>query len=229
MPRLGPTPSGGAQASINNFALFVSADRAEIHCPLENPGPLGLPLPSVASDAKAVGALVLFATPFYAELVEKHYRSVYLFARQLCRNQADAEDVTQETFRRLVVRGHQIRDAGAAKTWLFTTARRVAADIRRFSWRWTSDEDLDGIHEQDMFLRVVSPTAPDRADIEAIQHGIASMPEKLCAALTLFYLNDCSYDEIATVLGVPVGTVMSRLHRGRQLLATRLGVTLHSE
>ena len=152
-------------------------------------------------------------------LVERYYAPLYQFAFSLTRVEADACDLTQQTFTIWATKGHQLRDASKVKTWLFTTLHREFLDSRRRQTRFLHVE-LDTTEAE---LPEVSPAAVSGLDVKHVLNTLAQVDEIFQAPVTLFYLQDCSYNEIAEILGVPLGTVKSRLARGisqlQQLLA----------
>lgn len=163
----------------------------------------------------------------FAQLVDAHYASLYRFALSLARNTADASDLVQQTFFIWSTKGDSLRDRSKAKTWLFTTLYREFLRVRRHDGRATSIEDLPP-QEQDIADEEIDHVR--RLDAGSVMTALQSVPETFRAPLTLFYLDDLSYQEIATALDVPIGTVMSRLSRGktqlRQILEqTRQGST----
>jgi RNA polymerase sigma factor (sigma-70 family) len=157
------------------------------------------------------------------KLVESHYRSIYAFAYHLCGNMADAEDVTQEAYRRFAHRGHTMRDRSLAKTWLFTTARRVALDLLRRAQRWSDSDEAVELAEAETAM---ARTGRETSDTSSVLQAMQALPERYRSVLLLFYVEDNTYEEIANILSIPIGTVMSRLSRGRRVLAERLGVSL---
>ena len=150
----------------------------------------------------------------FEEIVSRHYESLYRFAYSLTQREADACDLTQETFQQLGAKAHQLRDAAKAKSWLFTTLYRAFIDARRRQARHPHVEAGAVDHE----LPVVEPDAPNRIDAAAAREALLRIDEIYRAPLTLFHLEDHSYAEIAGILDIPIGTVMSRLSRGRALL-----------
>jgi RNA polymerase sigma-70 factor (ECF subfamily) len=152
-------------------------------------------------------------------LVDRYYASLYRFALSLARNSADACDLTQQTFYVWAAKGHTLRDAAKAKTWLFTTLYREFLRGRRRDVRVTSIEDLPP-GESDIADEEIDRVR--RLDGAQILQALGEIPEAFRAPLTLFYLEDLSYSEIAETLGVPVGTVMSRLSRGKDQLRSAL-------
>ncbi|MBN2506616.1 MAG: RNA polymerase sigma factor [Verrucomicrobia bacterium] len=154
------------------------------------------------------------------QAVKAHYASLFRFAWSLARSEADALDLTQETYRRLAQKRHQIRDPAKLKSWLFTTLYRQFIDARqqqsRVETRGSSDD-----------LPSVAATAPPTASLDgaAAREALLDLEEPFRSPLVLFYLEEHSYKEIAGILQVPIGTVMSRISRGRNLLRARLGET----
>jgi RNA polymerase sigma-70 factor (ECF subfamily) len=155
----------------------------------------------------------------FESLVERFYAPLYQFAFSLTRAEADACDLTQQTFTIWATKGHQLRDPSKVKTWLFTTLHREFLDSRRRHARFPHLE-LEASESQ---LPTVSPVAISRLDTAHVLNTLAGVDEIFRAPVALFYLQDYSYNEIAEILGVPLGTVKSRLARGlsqlQQLLA----------
>jgi RNA polymerase sigma-70 factor (ECF subfamily) len=151
----------------------------------------------------------------FTQLVDAHYTPLYRFALSLAKNPADAGDLVQETFFIWATKGSGLREATKAKSWLFTTLYREFLRGRRRGARATSREDLPP-GEADVPAEEVDRVA--RLDAAAVVGALQEVDEVFRAPLTLFYLQDLSYLEIAEVLDVPIGTVMSRLSRGKAQL-----------
>ena len=143
-------------------------------------------------------------------VVELYYRSLYRFAFALTRSEADAWDLTQQTFYIWAVKGEQLRDISKIKSWLFTTLHRAFLRIRRKETRFPHHE----ISETDAELPQVPPARADEMDSAQVLEALAHVDEVYQVPVTLFYLEDCAYKEIAETLGVPLGTVKSRIARG---------------
>jgi RNA polymerase sigma-70 factor (ECF subfamily) len=162
----------------------------------------------------------------FESLVQRFYRPLYQFAFSLTRAEADACDLTQQTFTIWAAKGHQLRDASKVKTWLFTTLHREFLDSRRRQTRFPH-YDLEAAEPE---LPVVSPTAISGLDVAHVLGALGRVDEIFQAPVALFYLQDFSYNEIAETLGVPLGTVKSRLARGigqlQQLLARDIAANL---
>lgn len=159
------------------------------------------------------------SSPVFTQLVDAHYGALYRFALSLARSEADACDLVQQTFYIWAIKGAALRDAAKAKTWLFTTLYREFLRGRRRDGRITSLEDLSP-EEQELPSESIDYVR--RLDGAQVVEMLQQVDEVFRAPLTLFYLEDLSYQEIATTLDVPVGTVMSRLSRGKAQLRAAL-------
>jgi RNA polymerase sigma factor (sigma-70 family) len=150
------------------------------------------------------------ATDQFETLVSEHYEPLFRFAISLTRAESDARDLTQHTFYVWATKGHQLRDISKVKTWLFTTLHRAFLEARRRQLRFPHYE-LEEIPEQSLVL----PTqCAHPADCSRVLPALARVDEVYQAAVALFYLEDCSYKDIAAILEVPIGTVKSRIARG---------------
>jgi RNA polymerase sigma factor (sigma-70 family) len=143
-------------------------------------------------------------------IVTRYYESLYQFAFSLTRVEADACDLTQQTFYVWATKGHQLRDKSKVKTWLFTTLHRAFLESRRRHVRFPH-YDLD---EVPLELPAFEPNVVNRLDSAQVIQALAQVDDIYQAPVALFYLEDCSYKDIAEILQVPVGTVKSRMARG---------------
>lgn len=149
----------------------------------------------------------------FEQLVDAHYSALYRFALSLARNEMEAADLTQQTFYIWAAKGHGLRDTAKVKSWLFTTLHREFLAGRRHETRFPKIA-LDEIAEQP----TVTPMLANKIDGTAALEALRALDETYRAPLTLFYLKQFSYGQIAEILGVPIGTVMSRLSRGKAQL-----------
>ena len=150
----------------------------------------------------------------FEAIVSAYYQSLYRFGYSLAKNEHEAGDLTQQTFFIYAKKGHSLRDSSKVKSWLFTTLYREFLRRRNKDARMTHQEpeiieNIGGSAEPHVQL-----TTDGNLAVEALEEVDAIYREPL----TLFYLNDLSYKEIAEVLDVPIGTVMSRLSRGKTQL-----------
>jgi RNA polymerase sigma-70 factor (ECF subfamily) len=146
----------------------------------------------------------------FENIVARFYEPLYQFAFSLTRAEADACDLTQQTFYVWAKKGHQLRDATKVKTWLFTTLHRTFLESRRRQVRFPHYE----LDEVPLDLPTLSPTTVNQLDSPQVLQALSRVDELYQAPVALFYLEDCSYKEIAEILGVPMGTVKSRMARG---------------
>jgi len=153
-------------------------------------------------------------------LVTAYYGMLYQFAFSLTRDEAEACDLTQQTFCVWANKGHQLRDKSKVKTWLFTTLHREFLGTRRRQNRFPHVE----LEFAAADLPVIASPSVNHLDASLVLQALAQLDEIYQAPVSLFYLQDHSYNEIAEVLDVPLGTVKSRLTRGlsrlHQLLTT---------
>jgi len=150
----------------------------------------------------------------FKDLVEQYYKSLYRFAYSLAKNEHEASDLTQQTFAIYAEKGDSLRDASKVKSWLFTTLYREFLRLRRRSANVTPQENEILEIEAPSVEPGVARTLDGNTAVEALQQ----VDEAYRTPLTLFYLKDLSYKEIAATLDIPIGTVMSRLSRGKAQL-----------
>ena len=146
----------------------------------------------------------------FEQIVSQHYEPLYRFAFSLTRTEADACDLTQQTFYIWATKGHQLRDRSKVKSWLFTILHREFLNIRRRAARFPHLELSDAIED----LPTISPEVVNTLDSAQVLEFLGQVQEPYRAALSLFYLEDYSYKEIAAILEIPLGTVRSRISRG---------------
>src|SRR5438445_8444933 len=156
-----------------------------------------------------------------------HLDAAYTLARYLLGNQADAEDAVQECYLRALRHFDTFRGP-AIKPWLFAILRNVCRSefARRSGGLRCVDQDVDEVDKDGGAASPLwqepqaSPEAEvlQQRDAETIRRFVAELPQPFREAIVLREINDLSYREIADVIGIPVGTVMSRLARARSLL-----------
>ena len=153
---------------------------------------------------------------FEAEVLP-HLRSLFGAAYRMTGNAHDAEDLVQETFLRAHRAFDRFEPGSNARAWLHTILQRVRTDAFRRSRRRPATVELEG----------EGPAVPPAQDAlasghEVLARALQALPDVFRTAVVLRDLQELSYAEIAEALGVPVGTVMSRIHRGRALLRETL-------
>jgi len=146
----------------------------------------------------------------FQRLVDLHYGPLYRFAMSLTRSESDACDLVKQTFLVWATKGHQLEDLSKAKSWLFTTLHRCFLESRRRTTRFPHLE----ISEAEGELPKVEPELLNHLDAQEVVQLLGRVDAQFQAAVALFYLEDYSYQEIATILEIPLGTVKSRIARG---------------
>lgn len=154
----------------------------------------------------------------FEELVDAHYKPLYRFAYSLAKNPDSASDLVQQTFCIWAQKGHQLKDRSKAKTWLFTTLFREHLAISRRQKKY-SDDDIDEMEYQ---LPAHEEDGGRQLDAKRVVYLLSQLDETFRAPLTLFYLQQHSYKEIAVILEIPIGTVMSRIARGKKQLKEKM-------
>jgi len=152
--------------------------------------------------------------PTIEELVAQHAQTVFRYAYRLSGSVVDAEDLTQETFLLAAKNLGQLVDPSRAQGWLLAITRNAFLRHRRLPQMALLDDMTGAIDKS-----VIDPDAPDE---EMIQLAMKSLSEDQRVMVLMFYFEDLSYKEIAEQLGIPIGTVMSRLARAKAALRKRL-------
>ena len=156
----------------------------------------------------------------FEQLVDAHYQPLFRFGMSLTKDPERAADLVQQTFCTWAEKGQQLRDRDKAKTCFFTTLHREFLSQRRQASRYV-DGGLDG-------AALAELPAEDAADVERQLDGqralelLHGLDETFRAPLALFYLQQHSYKEIAAILDVPIGTVMSRISRAKEILRRKM-------
>jgi RNA polymerase sigma-70 factor (ECF subfamily) len=157
--------------------------------------------------------------PTWEEVARNHGRFMYTVAYRLAGNDEDAQDLVQEALIR-VRRGLERYEPGSLEGWLARIVTNVFLDEVRRRRRRPADALPDDPER-------VLPPSPGADEVSTelsadVQAALAALPEEFRVPVVLCDVADQSYEQIAAALGVPVGTVRSRLHRGRRLLRTIL-------
>jgi RNA polymerase sigma-70 factor (ECF subfamily) len=141
---------------------------------------------------------------------------VYRYAVRLCGCPVEAEDLTQQTFLIAQEKRHQLRDPAKARAWLLSIVRSCfLKGLKRMRPLAGSDADI-------CLAEVAAPPPPEEIDGERLAAALAELPPEFRVVVLMFYFEDLSYQAIAAQLGIPIGTVMSRLSRAKAHLRRRL-------
>jgi RNA polymerase sigma-70 factor (ECF subfamily) len=159
----------------------------------------------------------------------------YRVARRLTQSASEAEDLVQEAYVRAFRSWEQYKPGTNLRAWLLRIVHNLAIDASRKRARTPQTEPVE---EGDYYLynRLGGAAAPDESEaaLERLSQGnvvsaLAALPHQYRDTVVLVDLAEFSYQDAADILDVPIGTVMSRLHRGRRMLKTSLAETLDDE
>ena len=185
------------------------------------------------SSANTAKDIRLIERAAFEELTLPHLRAVYRLAVRLAGDVATAEDLVQETYLKAMQSFGSLRDQRAVRAWLFQILSRLVMDRHRSNNREVMlDESVDldrfslyaRVAEEDPFPsseRLHEDFLAQFQD-EDVRRALLSIPEVYRVPLVLLYTEELSYNELAELLSCPVGTIMSRLHRGRKALERAL-------
>ena len=157
-----------------------------------------------------------------------HLDALYHVALRLTRNRAEAEDVVQEAFLRAFRSFHRFNPGTNCRAWLFTILRNVFLNRVRTQGREVLETEMGGLDQAEMTTEASVDRNPEEHFLQTVLHGdvdraLATLPLAFREAVMLADIEGLTYREVADVLGCPIGTVMSRLFRGRALLRRALG------
>lgn len=168
----------------------------------------------------------------FAELVEIYKDKINSLAYRMLGNAQDAEDITQETFMRIYANLHRYDEQYKISTWIYRIANNLCIDkIRKRRVRsnqFSLDAEITGTDGLDLYntMRDTDPL-PEQQVIQyelqdRIREAMLSLTPKYRTIMILRYLEDLSLQEISEIVGLPVATVKTRVHRGREALRKRI-------
>jgi len=169
----------------------------------------------------------------FAEQAMEHMPSLYAAAMRMTRNKADAEDLVQETYLKAYRAFGSFQEGTNLRAWLYRILTNTFINIYRAKKRRPEESDLDDVEDLYLYRRLggleAAQTGRSAEDevLDQITEGevkaaIEALPEQFRMAVLLADVEGFQYKEIAEILNIPIGTVMSRLHRGRRALQKSL-------
>jgi RNA polymerase sigma-70 factor (ECF subfamily) len=169
----------------------------------------------------------------FAEQAMQYMGSLYSAALRMTRNPADAEDLVQETYLKAYRAFGTFKEGTNLKAWLYRILTNTYINSYRARRRRPEQTDLDEVEDLYLYRRLgglEAANAGRSAEEQVLEHftegdvkaAVEALPEQFRMAVLLADVEGFSYKEIADILDVPIGTVMSRLHRGRKALQKTL-------
>jgi RNA polymerase sigma-70 factor (ECF subfamily) len=156
-----------------------------------------------------------------------HLDALYHVALRLTRNRAEAEDVVQEAFLRAFRSFNRFNPGTNCRAWLFTILRNVFLNRVRAQGREVLEGEMGGLDQAEVMADTHAETNPEERFLQTVLHGdvdraLTTLPLAFRETVMLVDIEGLTYREVADVVGCPMGTIMSRLSRGRQLLRRSL-------
>lgn len=148
-----------------------------------------------------------------------HLNDLFRSARRILGNAAEAEDAVQEAYYQAWKSFHRFQPGTNCRAWLFKILFHVIQHQRRKWWKVSSFANLDEMPEQ---VTTWEPPVPQDLTDEEVLQAFDRLPQQYREVVLLADVQEFAYKEIADILNIPIGTVMSRLNRGRKLLRTEL-------
>ena len=165
----------------------------------------------------------------YGEIVEIYKDKVFQLCYRILGNRHEAEDMAQEAFIRAYVNISSFNIDLKFSTWLYRIATNLCIDrIRKKKPDYYLDAEVSGTDGLTMYSQVASDTILPEDEVESIelqetiQREITKLPEKYRSVIVLKYIEELSLNEISEILDIPLGTVKTRIHRGREALRHQL-------
>ncbi|MBE4909693.1 RNA polymerase sigma factor SigW [Bacillus luteolus] len=165
----------------------------------------------------------------FAEIVELYKDKVFQLCYRMLGNRHEAEDIAQEAFLRAYVNIHSYDTKRKFSTWLYRIATNLSIDrIRKKKPDYYLDAEVAGAEGLTMYSQVAADVSLPEDEVESlelqetIQKEILKLPDKYRSVIVLKYIDELSLKEISEILDLPVGTVKTRIHRGREALRNQL-------
>lgn len=165
----------------------------------------------------------------FEEIVSFYQNKVFQICYRMLGNSHEAEDAAQETFVRAYMNIHSFDEKRKFSTWLYRIATNLSIDrIRKKKPDYFLDAEIKGSDGLTMYSQMSTDQRLPEEEVESmelqdyIQKQILSLPPKYRSVIVLRYIDELSLQEISEVLDMPIGTVKTRIHRGREALRKKL-------
>ncbi|MER2028870.1 MAG: RNA polymerase sigma factor SigW [Solibacillus sp.] len=165
----------------------------------------------------------------YADIVNLYQHKLYQVCYRMLGNKQEAEDIAQEAFIRAYINLHSYDQNRKFSTWLYRIGTNLCIDrIRKKKPDYYLDAEVAGTEGLDMYSQIASEEQLPEEAVEQmelqdrIQYEISRLPDKYRSVIVLKYIEELSLQEISEILDMPLGTVKTRIHRGREALRKQL-------
>lgn len=165
----------------------------------------------------------------YTDIVNLYQHKLYQICYRMLGNKQEAEDIAQEAFVRAYINLHSYDQKRKFSTWLYRIATNLCIDrIRKKKPDYYLDAEVAGTEGLDMYSQIASSEKLPEETVEQmelqdrIQYEISRLPDKYRSVIVLKYMEELSLQEISEILDMPLGTVKTRIHRGREQLRKQL-------
>ena len=165
----------------------------------------------------------------FAEIVELYQHQLYQICYRMLNNKHEAEDIAQEAFMRAYVNIHTFDQQRKFSTWLYRITTNLCIDrIRKKKPDYHLDAEVRGTEGLNMYSSIANDDQLPEEELmrmevqERVQYEISRLPDKYRAAIVLKYIEELPLAEISEILDLPLGTVKTRIHRGREALRKQL-------
>jgi len=165
----------------------------------------------------------------YEDIVNLYQHKLYQVCYRMLASKEEAEDITQEAFVRAYINLHSFDQKRKFSTWIYRIATNLCIDrIRKKKPDYYLDAEVAGTEGLDMYSQIAADEQLPEETLEQmelqerIQYEISRLPDKYRAVIVLKYIEELSLQEISEILEMPLGTVKTRIHRGREALRKQL-------
>ena len=165
----------------------------------------------------------------YADIVNLYQHKLYQICYRMLGNKQEAEDIAQEAFVRAYINLHSYDQKRKFSTWIYRIATNLCIDrIRKKKPDYYLDAEVAGTDGLDMYSQIAADEKLPEDVVaqmelqERIQYEISRLPDKYRSVIVLKYIEELSLHEISEILDMPLGTVKTRIHRGREALRKQL-------